>query len=401
MGVVALERRGQVALRDAQSLRHLGHRLPAVDELDQRHLRHLHVCLVDDQIRGLVGLLEDERRGARVVGILGDEPIAFGVDDDAGQQDLGRIGGRGDEQLVHVRRHAPRRDAQFDAQPVVVRVAQNVGRDHAVVFGLAFLAQRGRVLGDHVRVHREAARGDHHGIGLDVTAFVEALPAHAHDGAVAVDDECGGAGLVTHRDTERLGALQQQVDDHGGAAEFPRHRNRMPAGSGLGLLAERPHLLVSGVGQPLGAGRDDDLARVVAAFELEPEILEPVEVFDAAVAVRADLVVLGFPGLCDQVLVHLVGRVVVARGALHGGAAAEIEVAAGHRRGAAGVGALLQDQNLRACCGGADGRAAAGDAETEHDDVGLVGPVVDVGDGDRLGDLLHAHLFSWLTWSFT
>ena len=73
------------------------------------------------------------------------------------------------------------------------------------------------------------------------------------------------------------------------------HWHGVPSRRGRGLLAERPDLLVAGVGQALGARRDDDLARVEAALELEAQILQPVEVFDAAVAVGADLVQFRIP----------------------------------------------------------------------------------------------------------
>ena len=97
---------------------------------------------------------------------------------------------------------------------------------------------------------------------------------------------------------------------------------------------------------------------------------------DAAVAVRADLVVLGFARHRDEVRVHLLGAVGVAGGLLHRGAAAEIEVAARHRACAARGGRALQHQHPRACRGGTDGRAAACDAEADHQDVDLVGPAV-------------------------
>ncbi len=62
--VVAVERGGQVAIGNPQCRFHFGDRLPAVDELDQRHLGHLHVRLVDDQVRGLIRLFQHERRRA-------------------------------------------------------------------------------------------------------------------------------------------------------------------------------------------------------------------------------------------------------------------------------------------------------------------------------------------------
>ena len=58
-----------------------------------------------------------------MVGVLGDKPLPVLVDDDAGEQNFGRVGGRGDEQLIHVGGDAARGDAQSDTQAVVVGVA--------------------------------------------------------------------------------------------------------------------------------------------------------------------------------------------------------------------------------------------------------------------------------------
>ena len=97
---------------------HFRHRLKAVDELDQRHLGHLHVRLIDDQVGLLVGLLQHVRRCARMVGVLGNEPLSLVVDDDARQQDLRWVRGRGDEQPVEVLapRRRPRRRAECRAR---------------------------------------------------------------------------------------------------------------------------------------------------------------------------------------------------------------------------------------------------------------------------------------------
>ncbi|CAM3924531.1 hypothetical protein MYFR107205_30510 [Mycolicibacterium frederiksbergense] len=205
-----------------------------------------------------------------MVGVLGDEPLPVLVDDDPCQQDLRRVGRSGDEQLVEVLGDAAGRHPEPDAQPVVVGVAQDVGRHHAVVFGLAFLAERRRVLGDHLGIHREPARRDHHRLRFDRTGFGEVLPAHPDNRAIA-HREVGGTGLVSDLHAEFGGALEQQFDDHVGATEFAGHRHRMTAWCGLGLLDERPHLLVAGIRQPLGARWHHHLARVVAALELKSQ----------------------------------------------------------------------------------------------------------------------------------
>jgi hypothetical protein len=155
------------------------------------------------------------------------------------------------------------------------------------------LAERGCVLGDHLRIHREAARGDDDRLRLHRTGFREVLPNHTVHGAV-VDDEVRHGRLIADLHTEFVGALHQQVDDHRGAAELAGNRHRVAARRGLGLLGERPHLLIAGVGQTLGARWHHDLAGVETALELKPQVLQPVEVLDAAVAVCADLLVVGF-----------------------------------------------------------------------------------------------------------
>jgi hypothetical protein len=368
---------GKVARRDVQCRFDFGDGLVPVEELDQRHGGHLHVRLVDDEVRGLVALLEDERRRPRVVGILGDEALAVLVDDEAGEQDLGRIGGRGDELLVEVLGDTARGDAHPDAKPVVERVAEDVRLDHPVVLGLSRFAEFGGVLGDHLRIHREAARGDHDGLGPDGAGLGEALPAHAHHRTV-LDDEVGHARLVEDRDAELVGALDQEVDDHGRTPEFAGDRHGVAARGGRSLVAERPHLLVAGVGQALGARRDHDLAGVEAALELKPQVLQPVEVFDAAVGVGADLVELGLAGHGDEVVVHGVGAVVVAGGPLHLGATAEVEVSTGHGGRSACGGSTFEDEHACACGSCADRRAASGDAEPDDQDVDLVGPLRDV-----------------------
>ena len=89
--VVAVQRRDEVALRDAERGFHFGDRFPSVDQRDQRHRGVLQVRLVDDQIRRAVGLIHDETRSPGMVGVFGDEPLAELVDDDPGEQDRRRV----------------------------------------------------------------------------------------------------------------------------------------------------------------------------------------------------------------------------------------------------------------------------------------------------------------------
>ena len=82
-----------------------------------------------------------------------------------------------------------------------------------------------------------------------------------------------------------------------------------------------------------------------------------------------------FLGHRNEVLVHLLGAVLVPGGLLHGGPAAEIEVPAGHRRRAARGSGAFEDQDPRTRGGGADRGATTGNAESDHHDVHVVGPV--------------------------
>ena len=284
MFVVALQSGGQVARRDSQRGLHLRDRLIAVDELDQREFRTLQVVLVDDQERGMIGLVHHETRRAGMVGVLGHESLAEFVDDQSGQQDRRRIDRRGDEGLVHMFGGTADGDTETDTQAIVVGVAQNEG----------FLGEFGRVGGNHLRVHHEPARGDHHGFSPDRGGVTETLPRHP-DHIAVLGHQARRAGLVADLDAEFGGPFHQEVDHHGCALGIAGHRHLVTARSGHGHVLVRPHLLVTGVHQALGIGLDDRLLRVVGALKGDPEILEPVEMLDAVLAVGPDLVVLGFP----------------------------------------------------------------------------------------------------------
>ena len=93
-GVVRRHRRGERARRDAEAALHLLDGLPAVDERLEAVRRLGHRGRVEDQPGGLAGLVEDEGRHPRVVGVLVDEPLAEPVDDDALERLLRRVEGR-------------------------------------------------------------------------------------------------------------------------------------------------------------------------------------------------------------------------------------------------------------------------------------------------------------------
>lgn len=122
-----------------------------------------------------------------------------------------------------------------------------------------------------------------------------------------VHDELGGARLVADLYPQACGSLEQQVDHHGGTAGVARHGYLVPARCRHRQLQEWPHLLISGEHQALGVGLNHSLAGKVTTLELKTQALQPVEMLDAAVAIGANLVVIGLSGDRDQVLVHLLG----------------------------------------------------------------------------------------------
>ena len=378
--VIAVQGGGKIARRDSQCGLHLSDRLVPVDELDQREVGPLQMVLVDDEERGVVGLVHHETRRARVVGILGHEPPTEFVDDESGQQDRRRVDRGGDERLIHVFGGGPGRDAEADAQAVVVGVAQDE----------RLLSEFRGVGGHHLRVHHEPARSDHHGAGSDGAGLGEPFPRHPDDASV-LGHQVRRTGLVADLDAEFSGPLDQQVNHHGRALSVTGHRNLVAARSRHRHVLVWPHLLVAGVHQALGVGLDHRFVRVVGALEGDAEILEPVEVLDAALAVGPDLVVLGIQRHRDQILVHLLGSVGVAGGLLHRRTAAEIEVTAGQCSRSPGDGSAFQNEHPGTGCGRRHRRTAAADAEPDHHHVDVVGPFSDGLGLDGRGNLETAH----------
>jgi hypothetical protein len=157
----------------------------------------LQVRLVDDQESRAVGLFHHTRRCARMVGILGDEPLTEFVHDDPGQQDRRRVGRRSKQGLIHVFGCATGGLAKPDPQPAVIGVAQQK----------RLLGQLGGVLRDHLCVHNETTGGDHHRVGVDDPGLVE-VPPHRTDHRAIVENQCGCTGFVANMHAELLGALE-------------------------------------------------------------------------------------------------------------------------------------------------------------------------------------------------
>jgi hypothetical protein len=176
--------------RHAEPRLHVGHGLVAVEERHQRHLGLLHVRAVDYEVGRGAGLFHHELRCPGVIGVLGHETLATGVDDEPGDQHRGRVERRGDERLVHVPQARARRHPEPDAKTVVVRRAE---RDE-------LRGQRRGVPGDHLGVHHETPGGDHGRAGPDHPGVAERTPGQPHDGAGLAGHQAGRAGLVPHLD---------------------------------------------------------------------------------------------------------------------------------------------------------------------------------------------------------
>ena len=250
----------------------------------------------------------------------------------------------------------------------------------------SFSPSAGVCVGDHVRIHHEAAGRDDHGRRPHHPGLVEGAPGDTDHGAGVVGDQVGRAGLVARLDLGLVDPGTEQVHHDLGALGVTGHRHLVATRGRHGLVAVGPDLLVAGEHQPLGPGLDHRLAGEVGALELEAQRLQPVEVLDRALAVGADLVVLGLLGRRDEVLVHLLGRVLVAGRLLHRRTAAEVEVPAGHARRTAVHRGSLEQQHPSAGARRLEGGAAAGDAEPHHHDVVRRGVGGQLGRGQHLGE---------------
>ena len=261
---------------------------------------------------------------------------------------------------------APTDCAEPDAEPVVVRRPERE----------QLRAERGRVLGDHVGVHHEAAGGEHH---------------RAARGPPRSRRSAARPRRRPRRRRRRPGGSRRSRSAPRRRPPRPASRSRSitilvpsvspgtgtlwPRGAGRAWSTERPDLLVAGEHQPLGAGLDHRLLRVEGALELE------------ARAPRASRSARPSPrsrrGSCpcsgsletgrSRYVAHLLGGVLVPGRLLHGGAAAEVEVAAGHARRAAVHGGPLQQQHPRPGPRRLEGGAAAGDAEADDHHVVRLG----------------------------
>ena len=153
--------------------------------------------LVDDQERRAVRLIHHETRCARMVGVLSDEARTEIVDDDAGQQNRRRVRRCGDEGLVHMLGGRTGRHPQPDPESVVIAVAEHE----------RLLGQLRRVGGDHIGIHHETTRGDHHGRASDHAGLAEAPPAHTGHRTV-IDHQVRRTGLVANLHPEFSGTFE-------------------------------------------------------------------------------------------------------------------------------------------------------------------------------------------------
>ena len=191
----------------------------------------------------------------------------------------GRIERRGEERPVETDRLASRRDAEQDSRSVVV-----VG---AVLYQVA--RHPGELPLEHPVVHDVAAGGQHHAAACAHVAVLAEVPvAHADHAAGVVRDQRDGPHVAADADAQFRPGTDQHLHQQRPGLDA-RHRDLVTARRRLCALAIGPDLLVAGPDQALRRVLDRRLVRKIAALEGHAELLEPLEVPDAVVAVGADL----------------------------------------------------------------------------------------------------------------
>ena len=375
---------GEVVRREADLLRHLLDRLAGAGDLRVQVRGMVVVVVVDDQVDPLAELLDRVVGEACVIDVLVDEALSLGVHEDAEGERRGRVEGQGDEALVHVDQSAADALAHQDAGAHVARVAhRDIG-----------LGEHGRVVLEHLAVHRKAAGREQDTLAGSHVSF---LVVHANDEALHltgfVDDQPQSPCVVLDSDAAPLDLLGQDSHQHR-AAVVAVHLEVVAAGAGPGDVSEGPGLLVPGVEQAVVGERHDRALLVLAVLVLGAHGDEPVEVGEALVAVEPDLRLVGEVALGGhQVVEHVLGGVFVATGPLNpcAAAAAHVDLGARERRRASAGAGHLEESHFCPGVGGFDRRAGSGTAEAYDGHVGLVVPLRDVGKSTGLGraDLAH------------
>ena len=146
----------------------------------------------------------------------------------------------------------------------------------------------------------------------------------ADDAPIAGDRESFTTTLHSRRDA--AGVRGRHQVPHQKAALVLDLLRDVPAGRRLRDLTEWMHVLVAGEREPLVGAEGLVGAREEFRLERHAPVHEPVEVFEAAFAIRLDEIRVGLGSACGHhVLEHLFGRVVEAARLLDRRAPAEIE----------------------------------------------------------------------------
>ena len=218
-------------------------------------------------------------------------------------------------------------------------------------------AIRGAYCGDHRVVVGEAARRQHHPAAC-ADGHVGAVPsrADAGDTPVGFDDQPLHPDVVQRLHARCRRGLHERLHQHEAGAGLTlllvRHLRDVTARRRGGDRVERIGVLPAAVHQSfvahrLPAGLPEELG-----LERHPALDEPVEVTDAAVAVVGDATSRRRPDPSP----HSGRRPCCRRnresaGLLERSSAAEIDEAAGHRRGATPGAGALEDEDVGACRG--------------------------------------------------
>lgn len=202
------------------------------------------------------------------------------------------------------------------------------------------------------------------------------------DDHAVVDDESLHRGVGDRRRSRAGDRFDQPLHEEPagsvgvGRVVTARHRG--------GQLVERPRILAPAEDQTRRVGWLTVVLGKVGVLEGDAVLDEPVEVPDAVLAVgtnlrRVDARTTGGGQEC----LHVLGGVLVPAGLLNGGAAAEVDDAARHRRGAPAHRCRLEHGHVDSGGSRLDGRAGTGAAEADDDHVRVEVPSVDVRGGDR------------------
>ena len=237
---------------------------------------------------------------------------------------------------------------RLDFGHVDERGAGLFGDDDAVTRGAGVVRrgealEAGNVLRDEVVVAGEAARGVHHGLGVDLVGTVLALDDETRYGTLAVLRDFNGLRVHAHVDLTGLGGRVERTDD------FRTHKGAARRTVRAGLR---------------GAGHQAHVAEVAA------ERKKPIHGGAGIVHERADEfgIVLPVTAL-HRVGEHDFGAVLRALGLLKRRAAG-VQTARGADGVAAGHRHLFNDDHLGAEVVSLNGGGKAGTAGADHDDVG-------------------------------